>query len=170
MTTRPIPARHWRSYGTEPPLLQGDARRAVQRVPIIPLCGVMGRQRGLRACAAALLHDPRLLPQLRLPRCAHYAKSVLARRVKQSRGPNGVFCAGSATPLVRAPGCATASDIRCRFRVGVYRKRATMRGVRWVIGGGDGAIRWRRISTAMARGPQDAYAPLRLPGQQALRR
>ena len=34
-----------------------------------------------------------------------------------------------------------------------------MRGVRVGIGGGDGAIRWHQISTAMARGPQYAYAP-----------
>ena len=80
-------------------------------------------------------------------------------RSARSRGPNGVSGAGSATPLVRAPGCVTASDIRCRFQVGVCRKRATMRGVRLVIGDGDGAIRWRQISPAMARGPQVAYTP-----------
>ena len=129
----------------------------------IPARGVIARQRGLRACARC--YTTRDSCHNGVYRNARITRRRRTRDVRRapSRGPNGAFCAGPATPLVRAPGCVTASDIRCRFQVGVCRKRATMPGVRLVIGGGDAAIRWHQISTAMASGPQDTYAPLASP-------
>jgi hypothetical protein len=129
-------------------------RSAAARRARLGLCREQGlSMHGVAARPAAACHN-------RVYRNARITRSRRSRDAgsTQSRGPNGVFCAGSATPLARAPGCVTASDIRCRFPVGVCRKRATMRDVHLAIGGEDGAIRWHQISTAMVRGPQDAYA------------